>query len=216
MMGFSNPIIGGAATLIRAAMQSANFLTGVAGWQVTKTGNAEFNNLTIRGTFLGTNFIFSSAGLFLYSGTPAAGNLIFSITPAATTADSFGNTVPNAGGTSYINDGAFWSAVNLGDGEIQWFKASAPSGAWTVESAIGFSFNNITGGGLILTAPAGIGGSVSIPQFTPSILNLPNDPNSGTTWVSGERAFMNNNWVANVNSNFNAIVSALQAAGIFN
>jgi hypothetical protein len=46
------------------------------------------------------------------------------------------------------------------------------------------------------------------------IATLPADGNSGTTWVSGERAFMNNNWVANINSNFGVIISALQSVGI--
>lgn len=48
--GPSNPVVGG-TTLIRDAIQSANFLTGSAGWQITRLGNAEFNNATIRGTF---------------------------------------------------------------------------------------------------------------------------------------------------------------------
>jgi hypothetical protein len=37
-------------TLIAQAIESQNFVTGVAGWQVTSAGNAEFNDVTVRGT----------------------------------------------------------------------------------------------------------------------------------------------------------------------
>jgi hypothetical protein len=89
-MGFSNPVVGGTALRI-PAIQSPNFQTGVAGWIIRIDGSAEFNNLTIRGTFNGNNFILNSDGLFIYSGTPANGNLIASIAPVGGT-DGFGNT----------------------------------------------------------------------------------------------------------------------------
>lgn len=89
-MGFQNPIVGGTALRI-PAIQSPNYSPGVAGWIVKINGDAEFNNLTIRGTFLGADFILNSSGLFIYNGTPAAGNLIASIAAAGGT-DSFGNT----------------------------------------------------------------------------------------------------------------------------
>lgn len=66
-MGFANTIVGGAAALIRAAIKSPNFVTGTAGWQVSKDGTAEFNNLTVRGTFTAPGFTLDSSGLFLYS-----------------------------------------------------------------------------------------------------------------------------------------------------
>lgn len=47
--GPSNPILGGGGTLIRDAIKSSNFLTGVSGWQITRDGNAEFNNAILRG-----------------------------------------------------------------------------------------------------------------------------------------------------------------------
>jgi len=89
-MGFENPIVGGTALRI-PAIQSPNYNPGVAGWIIRIDGSAEFNNLTIRGTFNGNNFVLNSSGLFIYSGTPANGNLVASIAPAAGT-DSFGNT----------------------------------------------------------------------------------------------------------------------------
>ena len=99
-----NPVVGG-TVLRRPAIQSPNFVTTVSGWTINADGSAEFNNLTIRGTFSGTDYILSAAGLFLYSGTPAAGNLIASIAPASVTADSFANTVKGGGFAAYDGTG---------------------------------------------------------------------------------------------------------------
>lgn len=48
-MPFNNPIVGSNDTLIRNAIQSENFVTTVSGWRIKKNGDAEFNNVTIRG-----------------------------------------------------------------------------------------------------------------------------------------------------------------------
>jgi hypothetical protein len=63
------------------AISSPNYVTGVSGWTIEKNGNAEFNNLTIRGTFQGVDFIINSVGLFFYNPTEAFGNLVLSISP---------------------------------------------------------------------------------------------------------------------------------------
>jgi hypothetical protein len=89
-MQFNDDLAAG-VVLVRPALQSPDYDPGVAGWMVSIEGNAEFNDLTLRGTFLGTNFVLDSSGLFLYSGTPANGNLIANITAAAGV-DEFGNT----------------------------------------------------------------------------------------------------------------------------
>ena len=84
---------------------------------------------------------------------------------------------------------------------------------------IGDSRSSAQAGGLIqLVCGATLLNSsavASIPATAPTLASLPNDNNSGSTWVAGERAFMNNNWVANVNSNFAAIKTALVNAGIW-
>lgn len=49
-MPFSNPIIGGNDTLIRDKIQSENYVAGVAGWRISRNGDAEFNNLVARGS----------------------------------------------------------------------------------------------------------------------------------------------------------------------
>jgi hypothetical protein len=91
-MGFDNPVVGGTALRI-PAIQSPNYAAGLAGWIIKIDGSAEFNNLTVRGEFLGTNFIINSKGIFLYSAAPAAGNLIGSWANAAGT-DAYTNTYP--------------------------------------------------------------------------------------------------------------------------
>lgn len=90
MLKFAHDIAGGQGNLIVTSLQSPNFETGIEGWQVAKDGSAEFNNLVIRGTFNGTNFEISAAGIFFYSSTPANGNLLISIANVGGT-DPFGN-----------------------------------------------------------------------------------------------------------------------------
>lgn len=214
-----DPVVG-STVLRRPAIQSPNYVHGSTGWTVNADGSAEFNNLQIRGTFNGNDFILSSTGFFLYSGTPAAGNLIYSVTPATTTADPEGNVIPNPGATSYANAGTFWVALNMGGGVLNWWKAASEAGPWTSEAGIGMTFNALTGGGLDFTAPAGFNGAITIPQSTPGDFPLSHtgtDNNSGTTFVSGERAQMNNLWSVPINlliDTLNSLISVLQTAGI--
>lgn len=107
MSGFQHDIAGGQGDLIIQALQSPNFLSGSTGWQIAKSGSAEFNNLTLRGTFDGTDFVVNSAGAFFYSGTPALGNLIASIASVAGT-DAKGNAY-GAGIISYDPSGSSYS-----------------------------------------------------------------------------------------------------------
>src|SRR5581483_7878803 len=93
-MTFRNPILGaGGSTLLRPAIQSPNYVPGSTGWAIKRDGSAELYNLTLRGTFMGQDFIVNDAGIFVYSGTPAAGNLVGSWAPVAGT-DGYGNAYP--------------------------------------------------------------------------------------------------------------------------
>jgi hypothetical protein len=47
--GFSNPIVGGNAVLIRPAIQSPNFVAGSTGWIIRADGTAEFSGVVMRG-----------------------------------------------------------------------------------------------------------------------------------------------------------------------
>jgi hypothetical protein len=92
-MGFANPILGGGGSLVYPSIHSPDYVHDSAGWTINKDGSAEFNNLTIRGTFAGTDYIINNSGLFFYSSTPASGNLVMSIASSAGS-DSFGNSYP--------------------------------------------------------------------------------------------------------------------------
>ena len=83
---WGNPIVGG--TVLRIpAIESPGFVSGSTGWIIKSDGSAEFNNVVIRGSTT------TQGVILLYNGTPAAGNLIVSIAPAAGT-DAFGNAYP--------------------------------------------------------------------------------------------------------------------------
>lgn len=46
-MSFGNPIVGSGDALVRNAIRSRNFVSGISGWSINKDGYAEFNNLAI-------------------------------------------------------------------------------------------------------------------------------------------------------------------------
>lgn len=83
MGGFTHSIAGGDGNLVIGSFQSPNFVAGVSGWQVTIEGDAEFNQVFVRGEFFGNTFQLDDAGVFFYTATPAAGNLLATIASAA-------------------------------------------------------------------------------------------------------------------------------------
>lgn len=89
-MPFTNPVMGG-ANLVREVMQSPNFVHDVSGWQIARDGSAEFNDLTIRGTINGLDYIINASGVFFYSPSEGAGNLVMALAAAAGS-DQYGNT----------------------------------------------------------------------------------------------------------------------------
>ena len=64
-MPFSNPIVGGNGVLIRDAISSPDFVTGVSGWTIRRDGTAEFNGITIRGSIQSANY---TRGSGIYEG----------------------------------------------------------------------------------------------------------------------------------------------------
>lgn len=84
-MPFTNEVIGTNGVLIRNWLQSQNYVPGTSGWQITKDGNAEFNNGTFRGSIevgslSGQHFIVNNSTtgdvVDIYD---SSGRLIFSI-----------------------------------------------------------------------------------------------------------------------------------------
>jgi hypothetical protein len=62
-MTFGNSILAG-EELVRTGIRSPNFVAGVSGWRIARDGSAEFNNVTVRGTFRAQN----AAGSFVEIG----------------------------------------------------------------------------------------------------------------------------------------------------
>jgi hypothetical protein len=156
-MAFRHDVAGGQGNLIVTSLQSPDFAAGSAGWQVRKDGSAEFNNLTIRGTFFGTDYEINAAGTFFYSAAPAAGNLIQSESNTQGQ-DGFGNYFLS-GNTNYIpQGGGGYLAVQVAAGTVNfWFAANMVSAVnpWT-----------------------GLGG-ISALNGTPNLLQIAPGPNAG-------------------------------------
>ena len=67
MSGFQHDLAGGQGKLITAQLQSPNFEASTAGWQVTKDGSAQFNNLSLLATL---QIASNDAGVFIYGFVP--------------------------------------------------------------------------------------------------------------------------------------------------
>ena len=166
------------------------------------------------------NTIINPNGLFMYNSSgPGAGNLIFSIANLGVSADAFGNAVQGGGAAAYgttpqlafLSTASLQFQVNSGDinsgfaAEI----AAASSGVLVLSSGQQSGLDANAQAFLTSSSASGIGRTQFSTNATQNIFNLttwadpgsvPTDNNSGTTWVAGERAFMNNNWVAYMNS----------------
>jgi hypothetical protein len=126
-MSFQDPVVGG--TVLRIpAIQSPNFQQSpLRGWSIQQNGNAYFGNVTVAGSFDGTDFIIDSGGVFFYSGAPATGNLQISLAAIAGT-DAFGNTYPQ--GLSVNEQGEGQQAIVIGyisGGPVIYFPGTVPN-----------------------------------------------------------------------------------------
>ncbi len=61
-MGLKDPIVAG-VNLIRSAIQSVPFVSGLLGWRIARDGTAEFNDITARGNIIGRELLTNGAGL---------------------------------------------------------------------------------------------------------------------------------------------------------
>lgn len=129
-----NNILAG-TNLARAAIESPNFVTGVSGWIIRQDGSAEFNNVVVRGTVTSGHFVGTGTGteILIYSGTPAAGNLVASIVSAAFI-DAFGNH-GLSGITEYANNATQLNDVTVGG--LVLYTGSLAAG-WTAVASVAF------------------------------------------------------------------------------
>lgn len=61
VVGFRNPIVAG-LDLIRQAIRSPNFVTGVSGWSINRDGSAEFQDIVARGDLTVNTLLAGTAG----------------------------------------------------------------------------------------------------------------------------------------------------------
>lgn len=92
MSGFSNPVSNAAGTLVRAVLKSVNFVAGLVGWQISRDGDAEFNNVSVRGTVFGD----------LQSTSPVPSDAIIT---SSVTGDAFSRLQILADGSLHWGDG---------------------------------------------------------------------------------------------------------------
>lgn len=152
-MGWQHAIAGGQGNLVAGSFQSPGFETGVQGWQVTRGGHAEFNDIVIRGgTIEGGNALY-------YSGTPAFGNLVASIAATAGT-DAFGNAYL-ADITSYEDDGHGTGgkvAAQHSGNQVQGLAAASAAGPYLSIGDVTFTsvslFIDGGAGGVTVTGPS--------------------------------------------------------------
>lgn len=135
----------GLGNLAIPSIQSPNFVSGVSGWQIAKDGSAQFNNLTIRGTFFGLDFIINQTGAFFYNGTPALGNLKVSIVSNGGGIDSFGNV--------YLDNITTYNVVVAGGGYAQ------------------VAANPVTGAPFVVLRPPGTTHVSALPQVNANVVN---------------------------------------------
>lgn len=70
MSGFAHDVAGGNGNLVVTSVQSPNFVHGVSGWQISKNGNAEFNQVQARGQVFVAGNNGSEIAITLNSGLP--------------------------------------------------------------------------------------------------------------------------------------------------
>lgn len=77
-MQFGNPIVG-LEELIREAIRSKNFVTGVSGWRIARDGTAEFSAIIIRGSGTADAVVIGPSGLpqVIIRTTPTNGLIVW-------------------------------------------------------------------------------------------------------------------------------------------
>lgn len=139
MSGFSNALVGGSGGLVYPSIHSPNFVQGSTGWSIDKNGNASFSDVELTGGSLIVTQ--TGAGVFIYDGTPAAGNLI------ASAAESFGTDVSGneylPGFTSYEQSSpSLWLACQSFASGVVFYQAASYAGPWAQQSSIAGDTNS--------------------------------------------------------------------------
>lgn len=192
---FRNSILAG-TNLVRPAINSPLFQTGVQGWSINKDGSAEFNDVTIRGSLVVTgnaqssNYLAGSAGWQLRTDGTAEFNGNVDMLSAVITGDiESANYLAGITGWQLRDDGTaeFNGAVDMLSGTVTGNLSSsnyvAGTSGWRLRNDGQAEFNGVflTGlidgkvhsGALVDTANNVVGAEVPVtnanPQNTPQI-----------------------------------------------
>lgn len=128
MIQFNSTVVGG-TVLVRSAIQSANFVTGVSGWTINQDGSYELGS---GGSFRGDVLVVSPDGAAIAIQTTGGGSIEF--------------TPPTTAGFTLTNEGQIFSSdVDLGGGDGYTFMTiNGPDGT--------FVGNVVSSPSLILTS----------------------------------------------------------------
>lgn len=120
-MPFSDPLVGG-KTLIREAIQSPDYVTGVSGWSINRDGTVEFASGTFRGDISGATGTFAgtvsasnvTAGTFTAT-MGITGKLRTAASGARVELDGAGLRAYDSGGVNTVDIASTGSATIEGD-----------------------------------------------------------------------------------------------------
>lgn len=155
-VGFNNSILAG-TTLVRDAMKSENYVPGVSGWQVTRDGDAEFNNLQSRGTFVsgdgtGKRIEINGSGPYANGITLYTGNAQEAAPAQLQALDGVGDfpqlgvelTSPTAGAPTQSAFLRLLSQTNDPNGSAAWISAKEISVLGALEVDTDETWHNLT------------------------------------------------------------------------
>jgi len=169
-----NPVVGG-TVLRRAAIQSPNFVTGSAGWQISQNGDVEFNSGTFRGNIVG-------GSLYIYSGVPALGNPpIFWASKGLV--DPFGNVLPTIAGVAASGSFGAGDAITYPGGTVGYNGTPAANNMIYSDSPAGFTdpFGNVVLSGRAVYA---LNTALMLNPAATNILTFTNSSNQSGTWTA--------------------------------
>lgn len=196
MSGFSNSVIGGQSTLIRAAIKTPNYVPNTTGWSVNKDGTAEFNSLTARGTLnaatiigalienaagtwqidsSGNLFIFNTFGAVLFRVDTGRHALLFYADTGSAAQGALIASIAQANGSD-----SFGNAYQQG---VQSYDSSNPNGHAGLFGVF-LTVTNTAGGGFVLGPDSTYGAKLSTGAWFGGTLvrSDPNNINAVESW----------------------------------
>lgn len=128
-------------SLVLPSIHSPGYIPGSAGWSINSDNSAEFNDLVLRGTFFGTDYVISPNGEFYYDGTPATGNLSASSVPGSVNVSDGHGNVALPGHSVYQTPIALNTiAFSLQQGIIIWYTWNGSN--WGIGPSIDWTLAN--------------------------------------------------------------------------